>query len=412
MLRNLSSFYLINDLSNSFQDKKKRIPIKQYKKQLEKTFSAQAVLMEKDKKEKDKKNSILSYEINLGGVSLTQKAFFAKNLSIMLTAGLTITDALEISVDSATGKLKSILREVASSIESGRSFSESLSAYPKVFPTFFTSAIYAGEQSGSLEENLTQIAIQLTKEKELASKIKGAMIYPVIILIASLVLGLFVSFFVLPKITPLFAGMGSNLPIATRILMNFSDFIEKSGGIFFVSLMTFLIIGAWLTKQKFSHPYTHWIFLHFPLIKGIARGSNLARFSRTLGALLKSGLNIDEALMITRQSVGNYYYQVVLDKITTRINTGATMSVALADYEKLFPRIAIKMIKVGEESGHLDETLIYLADFYEEEVDNATKSLSTAIEPILLLVIGSAVGFLALAIITPIYNITGSMRGA
>lgn len=362
-------------------------------------------------KKSDLQKKILNYEFNIGRITITQKAFFVKNLAVMLSSGLGIVEALDISVDSTTGKFKKILKGVAKSVESGRSLSESMKIYPGIFPTFFVSAVYAGEESGTLEENLNQVAIQLKKEKELIDKIKGAMIYPAVILVAGVVLGLFVSFFILPKILPLFEGFNQELPFTTRALISFSNFIDQyRDSLVYVLILSSLFIG-WLLKQEFTFPVTHKLLLKLPIIKGISRGVNLARFARTLGTLLMSGLNIDEALDITGNSVGNYYYKQSIKNVCTRIQKGASISDSLLKYEKLYPRITARMIKVGEESGRLDETLIYVATFYEEEVDNATKSLSTALEPILLVVIGFAVGFLALAIITPIYNITGSIGG-
>ncbi len=389
---------MLEKIKNSFNRKTK--PSRNEKK------SSSAKVIE-DKKGK----GILTMEINIGKVNLTQKAFFAKNLSVMLKSGLTISDALDISIDSATGKLKNALRGIARSVDAGRPLSEALKPYPRIFPPFFISAVYAGEESGTLEENLEQVAIQLSKEKELASKIKSAMIYPAIILIASFVLGMFVSFSILPKITPLFEGMSTELPASTRFLIFISNFMQEHGIKVFWGIIIFAIFMTWLVRQKFSKPYFHFLYIHFPIVKGISRGANLARFSRILGTLLKSGLNIDEALKISQNSVGNYYYRTSLNKVMERINKGASMSESLIKYEKLYPRILSRMIKVGEESGKLDETLLYLADFYEEEVDNATKALAIAIEPILLIGIGAAVGFLALSIITPIYNITGSIGG-
>lgn len=361
----------------------------------------------KEKREIDK--GLLSKEISFGKVKLVQKAFFAKNLSVMLKSGLTISDALDISVDSSSGKLKNILREVAKSVDAGRPLSQSLNFHPKTFNAFFVSSVFAGEESGTLEENLEQVAIQLTKEKELASKIKSAMIYPVIIMIAAFILGMFVSFSILPKITPLFEGMSTKLPAATRLLMTFSYFMQAHGIKVFWGIIILFSLITWTGKQKFSRPFYHWIYIHAPIIKAISRSSNLARFSRILGTLLKSGLNIDEALKITKNSVGNYYYYTSIDKVMERISKGTSISESIDKYDKLYPKILSRMVKVGEESGKLDETLIYLADFYEGEVDNATKALAIAIEPILLLGIGAAVGFLALAIITPIYEITGSV---
>lgn len=365
----------------------------------------------KQEEVKKGKKFSLDYEFNIGRVTLTQKAFFVKNLSVMVASGLGIVEALSISADATSGRLKPILKSVVKSVESGRSLSESLQQYPKVFPAFMISAIYAGEESGTLEENLLQISIQIKKEKELVEKVKGAMIYPLVILVAGLVLGLFVSFYILPKILPLFEGFGEELPFSTRALIAFSSWIEVYRDVIPLAIVGIFIFLSWFFRQSFTFPYTHKLFLRLPIIKSISMGVNIAKFSRTLGTLLASGINIDEALSITSNAVGNYYYKTSIQSITTRVKKGQTLADSIEQYEELYPRITARMIKVGEESGKLDETLIYIASFYEEEVDNATKKLSTALEPILLVAIGFAVGFLALAIITPIYNITGSISG-
>ncbi|MFH1522570.1 MAG: type II secretion system F family protein [Patescibacteria group bacterium] len=359
---------------------------------------------------KAKKKIILDFDISIGGVNLTQKAILARHLSIMLKAGLTLSEALEISLEQAAGKLKKVLAGVYTSIQSGQSLTNSLARYPKVFSEMFVSIVRAGEISGTLEENLTNIADQLEKERELNSKIKGAMLYPMVVSIAAFGLGLAMAFLVLPKITPLFEGLKIDLPFTTRALIWFSHLIEEQGLILFLGLTGFFIFMFWLVKKKFSRPVTHWFFLHLPIIKKITRYSNLSRFCGSLGIQLKSGLNIDEAMEIAKTTLGNYYYQQSLNKISLTVSKGTKLSEQLAYYDKLYPKLTTRMIKVGEETGKLDETLLFLAHFYEVEVDNSTKSLSTAIEPVLLIIIGLVVGFLALSIITPIYEITGNVQ--
>ena len=361
------------------------------------------------KKNNKKKKSIFELNVSIGGTGLTQRALFAKHLSVMLKAGLTITDALKISADSAQGSLKKILSGVLKSTTAGHSLSESFALYPKFFSGLFISATQAGESSGTLEENLENVAKQLEKEKELVAKIKGAMLYPIVVLVAAFILGLGVAFFILPKITPLFEGMRMELPAATRGLIWFSNLIQNHGIYLIIGIVVVIVVIAWLVRQKFSHPFTHWLFLHLPVIKKISKNTNLARFCLTLGTLLKSGLNIDEAMQITQTTVGNYYYVRALTAINSRVRKGTKLSKNLEQYKDLFPVMVSRMIKVGEESGGLEETLLYLANFYEVEVETSTKSLSTIIEPILLIVIGLIVGFLALSIITPIYNITGNV---
>lgn len=356
------------------------------------------------------KKSILEADISFGGVTLTDKAVLAKHLAVMLKSGLTIAEALDIVASQAKGKFKKILLSILKSVESGNSLSSSLAKFPQVFSSLFVNTTLAGEASGNLEKNLDNVAEQLKKEKELVSKIKGAMIYPVVVMAGAAVLGLVMAFLVLPKIIPLFEGLKMDLPFTTRALIWVSHVIEDHGQAIFFGLVALVALFYWLVKQPFSRPATHLFFLKFPIIKTITKNSNLANFCRTLGTLLKSGLNIDEALEITKDTVSNHYYKKSLARISVRVKQGTKLSDNLAEYEHLFPRLVTSMIKVGEKSGNLEETLFYLAEFYDSEVDIATKSLSTAIEPILLIVIGLAVGGLAISIITPIYKITGNIQ--
>lgn len=358
----------------------------------------------------EQKKNILDLDISFGRVSLVQKALFAKHLSVALKAGLPIIESLEIARDSTTGKLKKTLSKVLEAVKSGSSVSKAFNRYPKVFSGLFIGVTSAGEASGTLVENLENISIQLEKEKDLLSKIKGAMLYPIVVLGAAFILGLTMAFLVLPKITPLFEGLKMNLPFTTRALIWFSNFIQNNGLIFFISIVFFVVFLIWLVRQKFSRPITHYLLLKSPVVKKISRNTNIARFCRTLGTLLKSGLTIDQSLEITKNTVGNYYYKKVLEQIVPRIGKGGKLSENLDQFSNLFPIIVTKMIKVGEESGSLEEALFYLADFYEVEVNNATKSLSTIIEPVLLIIIGLVVAFLALSIITPIYEITGNIK--
>lgn len=358
-----------------------------------------------------KKNNkkVLEKEIFVGGVTLLQKAVFARYLSVMLKSGLTIIESLEITVESSQGKLKKISKGILEAVKSGYSLAFALERYPKVFSKLFTNAVYAGETSGTLDESLERIADQLDKEREIFSKIKGAMIYPMIILVASFVLGAGMTFWVLPKITPLFEGLNVELPLTTQLLMKFSGFVQDHGSVFFVSVIVFLSIFIWLLRQKFLRPIIHLVLIRIPVISGVTKNANIARFSRSLSVLLKSGLNIYEALKIVTEMSENYYYKKAIERASESIGKGSRLSNHLAQNSDLFPIMVTKMIRVGEESGRLEETLAYLADFYEGEVDESLKSLTTYIEPALLIFIGLIVAFMALSIITPIYSITSGM---
>lgn len=357
-----------------------------------------------------KKKGALGAEIFLKGVSLEEKALFAKHLAVMLRAGMPVLEALEIARTSTQGKLRAIIANLGRSVASGHSLSMAFANYPKVFPNIFINVVRAGETSGTLTENLENLAEELEKEKMLYAKIKGALLYPVIVLVAALGLGMVVSFVVLPKIVPLFEGMSVELPASTRFLVAFSHLIETHGALLFWGIIGSITAFVWLVRQEFSRPVTHWLMLRIPIIKNLIFCSNLAHFSRTLGMLLKSGVNIDEALEITRATLTNLYYKRALAAVNLRVSRGIRLTDALSEYRDLFPLMFVRMIHVGEESGKFEESLFYLSELYEDEVDTATKSLSTALEPALLIFIGLVVGFLALSIITPIYNVTGNIQ--
>lgn len=349
-------------------------------------------------------------EISFGRVSVVDMAVFAKHLSVMIEAGLTVHESLEIAADSAKGKLKKVIGKLVGFIEEGTSLADAMAKYPKVFPGLFTDVVRAGEASGTLAGNLTNIAEQLKREEQLVRRVKSAMTYPAIVLIAAFFLALGMAYYILPQITPLFKGLkGIELPLSTRMVLWFSDLMRAHGLAVVTGSLAILVGVVALARANFSQPVTHKILLKFPLLKHISKSSNLARFCLTFGTLLGSGVNIDNAVQITSGTVTNRYYRLALAKVASEIQSGKSMAENLQQFEHLFPKLVINMVNVGEQSGNLSETLLYLADFYEQEVDTSTTALTTALEPILLLLIGVVVTTLGLAIITPIYEITGSV---
>jgi type IV pilus assembly protein PilC len=355
------------------------------------------------------KKNLLEADLSFGKVSLVQKAIFAKNLALMLKSGLDIIEALEIVRGQATGKFKTVITDIANTIESGNSLSSSLKRHPKVFSELFINTTLAGETAGTLAENLENVADHLTKSNELYTKIKGALVYPIIVIFGAILLGLVLSFAVLPKIIPLFESMKIDLPFTTKLLIYFTHFIQN----YRLPLLLAISFGSaglyWLATREFSRPVTHYLLLKIPIIKNLVINSNLTNFCSTLGTMLKSGLIIDEALAISKDVVSNYYFKQSLDDVHKKILMGVRLSESLEKHSKQFPKMVISMIKVGERSGNLEASLFHLANFYENEVDMTTKTLSTAIEPILLMGIGVVVGVLAISIITPIYKLTGNV---
>ncbi|MBU1118373.1 type II secretion system F family protein [Patescibacteria group bacterium] len=354
---------------------------------------------------KKRKNISLEY------VRITDKVLFTKNLALMLKAGLTINEALNVSVDQANGSFKKALEDINDRVTAGTAFSEGLRRHPRLFSTLFVSIVRVGEKSGTLVESLNQLTNQLEKERTLKSKITQAMMYPVIVLITLVLVGAGISIFVLPKLTSLFNVFQGEIPFSTQVLLWIVDVMSK-WGIYIIGggilLVVFLIL---IVKTKPIRPIWHALLLRIPVIGKIARNLNLARTTRNLGTLLQSGLPIVESLDIVSRSIPNESYKRKIHAISEEVQTGTEIHTSMEGAEHIFPKIASRMIAVGERSGRLDEVLLYLADFYENEVDKASQNLSTTLEPILLVIVGIAVGFVALAIITPIYQLTATIAG-
>ena len=361
-------------------------------------------------KNKTSKKSFWEMEIPFGRISSTQKIFFAKHLSVMLESGLLLPEAIEALHDQSTGKFQKVLFKVLSSIISGQSLANSLSRHPEVFSNLFINIVRAGESSGTLTESLLSVSHQLEKERRIANKIKTIMLYPAIVAGVALIAGTITSYFALPQIISSFKEFQTSLPLTTRLLIRFSDLMQNYGLWILLGLVSIIVFIIWINKQKFAQPIICWTLLHLPIIKNISKRADLSRFCYSFGTLLKSGTSIDQALIITKDTLSNYYYKQSVDSIVSRVVKGNKIAKALSDFKNLYSKITISMIRVGEKSGRLENVLFYISDFYEEEIDSSIKALITIIEPALLIIIGLIVAFLAFAVITPIYDITGRMQ--
>lgn len=346
--------------------------------------------------------------INIFGVSNKQILFFTKNLSVMLQAGSTLTESLRVIKKQVSGKLKDIITKVHKRVSRGYQFSEALSKYPKVFSPTYISILEVGEKTGSLGKNLQYLVDQLEKTHSLKKKIFSALLYPSIVLLAGISVSIGIIVYVLPKVTRLFKNFKVDLPWSTKFLIAVSDLFQNYGVIMGISLSIVIVFVVWLVRQDFSKPVTHWLMLKIPVIKSISKHFNLNMFFRTLSVLLKSGVTIDEGLLICEKSVTNIYYKRFLRQAYDDIKGGGSLTDSMKKREDLFPPTNVQIISVGEDSGTLADALKYCSEIHEEELDDITKNLSDILEPILLLTIGLMVGFLAVSIITPIYSITGS----
>ncbi len=356
------------------------------------------------------------HDFTLGGVSLLDKVLLAKHLLTMLKSGININEALEVIANQSNSKkFKIVVGKIVEKVKTGQSLANAMAAFPKIFDPLMINIIRVGEESGTLEENLQYLADELEDRLEIRRSIQTAAFYPSVILSATFGLGLVLSYFVLPKITRLFKSLNFELPLSTKILLWAANFMDQYGLHLIVGIIVGLIALRLLITLKVFKPIWHGFLLKVPIINDIIINYNLVLISRTLGILLKSGLTIDQAVNIAVQTTNNFVYKKRLQLSLPQIQKGKRFSDILASFHQskrapLFPLLLIKMINIGERSGRLEESLSYLASYFQKEVDNTTKNLTIVLEPILLIIVGLVVGFVAVSVISPIYQVTGQFR--
>jgi type IV pilus assembly protein PilC len=355
------------------------------------------------------KNKVgLQMNISFGRVRLLDKMVFAKHLSVMIKAGMPLDEALDTLIQQSSSALSNLLKKISAHVKQGNSLSAALKKFPRVFDSMFVNMIAAGEASGRLEKNLEIVATQQSKNYTLRSKIKAALLYPMVIFIAILGLMVVISVFVLPKLLGFFTTLNATLPLSTKILMWGSNFFVSYWPQFFGSIILFIIMLKIMARFGGTRFVLHKLILKLPIFGKISRNMNLAIFCRSLASLLDSGITIDQALRITSDTVTNDVYKKRISIVYHQLLKGTSLSDILSKDDH-FPVLISRMGRVGERSGTLSETLDYLADFYETEVDTTTKNLSTMLEPALLVTIGLVVGFVAMSIINPIYELTSKV---
>ncbi len=352
-----------------------------------------------------------SWNMTIGSVSNTDIMLFTKHLSIAIKAGMTLVEGLEMLHEQATAKFKEIIGIMLEQVRTGRMFSDALSQYPRYFPSIYVNLVKTGEIAGTLEGNLHMLAENLRKTYDLKKKVHSALMYPALIFTALIGLGLSIAIFVLPKILPLFKTLKVDLPITTRALIFMAGLFTEHTFSIVGGLVFAIIFFTWLLRQNFTKPVTHRLFLIIPVVKTIVKNINLTRFSRTLTTLISSGIEVDRALVITADAMSNRIYQHAIESIIPEVQKGKGLGETLALYPQLFPKMASRMVMMGERTGSMDTTLQYISEFYESEVDSSLNNLSSILEPFLLIFIGVSVGVMALSILGPIYKITGSLRG-
>ena len=335
-----------------------------------------------------------------------QKIFFTQNLSIMVKTGFPLAQALRtLAMQTDNKPFKKIIEEIQHDVESGISFSNALEKHPRVFSELFVNMIAAGEVSGKLDEILITLTNQMKKDHKLISKVRAAMMYPAVIVVAMLGIGTIMMMTVIPQLTGIFTESGAELPLPTKILVGASDILVNQG-IFLLAGLGLLGYGFLrFKKTKKGKFYLHKIILSIPLFSGIIKKINIARFTRTLSSLLKTDIPIVQTLQIISKTLGNVHYKNIILEASDKVKKGISIVKTLEDQPKLFAPIVTQMINIGEESGTLDSISEEIANFYEESVDQTMDGLSSIIEPILMLAMGGVVAVVALAVLMPMYGL-------
>ena len=331
-----------------------------------------------------------------------------RQLATMIESGLVLSEALDILVEQQSNpKLKKIFEEVSSDIKSGLDLASALKKHPNAFSPLFSSLIKSGEEAGNLDVVLTQMADNLEKEREFRSRVRGALIYPVIIVIIMILVTCVMMFFVIPRLTGLYSQSNIELPLPTKILIGTSNFFIGYWWLMLI-IIGVLVIAFRKYVSTVSGKYAvDAVLLKTPIVGRIIRGVSLTTFIRNFGLLIAAGVPILDAISIVSDVIGNWVYKKALLQTHLGIERGLTLSAQL-EASGAFPKIISQMFRVGEETGKIDKVAFKLSDYFESEADHTVKNLTVLIEPVILLVLGVGVAFLVLSIILPIYQLTTS----
>lgn len=339
------------------------------------------------------------------GIKQTDVVNLTRQLATMINAGLPLATALTILQDQSKPQLARLVNKLLKDVEGGDTFAEALKRHPDVFSRVYIQLVRAGEVGGLLDDILDRLALNLEKDKDFKAKTKGAMIYPIIVILAMVVVGFIMMIFVIPKLTEMYKDFDAQLPFATRILIATSNFMTQ-----FWWLILMLMVGgsvglrAWSKTDLGEKTIDKWL-MKIPIYGQLREKIILTEFARTMSLLMGSGVPLLEAMEIVGQAMSSRMYRDVVLDSRDDVEKGVQLSNALAKYE-IMPPILPEMIAVGEETGKMDEILLKLSEYYEKESEYAVKNLTTAMEPLIMIVLGVGVGLMVIAVIMPIYNLT------
>ncbi len=371
---------------------------------VEKLKSENMVLVKASTKEERKRDQHQFFLPSLG-ISATQKIMMTRNLWIMFSAGLSLVKIFTIlSSQAKKPKFKKILLDINEKLNKGETLSDALAWHKNVFDEFFRSMVRIGEESGTLESIFEILSVHMDRDHELKSKIRGALIYPCIIVIVMGLIGMVVSIFVLPKFTSFLLGMGIELPFYTKILIWIGNFSQNYWYLVIFGALGFLYLLFLSQKTKAGRRIRDTMLMRIPLLSSFVKKANATVMVRSLSSLNASGISLVRSLEITGGTVANTYFKEALAQSIEKVKKGEKLSTSLRPYEHIFPVGTVDMMEVGEETGKTSLVLKKLSEFYEQEVVEETKNFSIIIEPALLIFLGLCVAFFAISIIEPMYS--------
>lgn len=363
------------------------------------------VLIKADVVKKSGSKKLTDISISFG-VPLAEKMFFTRNLQVMVSAGLSIPRALDIiSLQVKNKTFKNALLDIREQVSKGKRLSDAVAVYPKIFSDLFQSMIKVGEETGTMEEVLKSLSLQMERSHNLRSKVKGAMTYPIVIVLVMLLIGTLMLVTVVPQIAKVFSDMGVELPLATKIIIALGDFMVKQWYFALIILAVSVASLIYFLKTPAGKKFSDLLQLKMPLLSPIIKDINSAYTVRNLSSLAAAGVPLPRSLEITAGTLGNGQYKKALLTAAEKVRKGEKLSDVLKNYSDIYPQTIIQMIAVGEETGETSAILARLADFFEEAVSEATKNITSVIEPLMMLVIGGAIGFFAISIMQPIQDI-------
>lgn len=340
-------------------------------------------------------------------VSQKDLVIFTRQFGVMLKSAVPPVEALRAQVaQTESPNLREKIVKIAEAVETGQPLSQALSAYPKVFNPFYISIIKSGEATGKVAESLTYLADHLERDYNFRQQVKGAMVYPAFVIVVFIAAFFLVTFFIVPKLTAILEAFTGKLPLTTRALMSLSDFVRKGGWALILGLMVVLFFSPqYLKRSKYFKKFYHKAILKLPLLGDFSKKICLARFAENFSVLIASGLPITQALKITEEIIENSIYKSILKETEERVARGERVSVILAGYPQYVPSFVNQMISTGESTGRLEETLMDIVKFYQQQIERTTANLTTILEPVLILCLGLGIAVLAVSIFVPLFQI-------